>query len=174
MQEIWKDIPDYSGYYQASNLGRIKSLTFQNNLLNKKISREKILKPKVSKDKCLRVNLWKDGKHRTYLVHRLIATTFLENLINTRMTVNHKDGNRMNNNINNLEWVSLKENIQHAFRSGLQNQIKVRIEDKITGTIIYPSSLSEGSLLIKQNKGYLSSKLKNNCFENKKYKWWLL
>lgn len=68
----------------------------------------------------------------------------------------------------------MKENIQHAFRTGLQNQIKVKIEDKITGTIIYPSSLSEGSKLIGQNQGYLSSKLKASKCENERYKWELI
>lgn len=120
MIEIWKDIPSYEGYYQASNTGRIKSILFQNNVYNKKYFRKKILKPKITKDCCSRVELWKDGKHKTYLVHRLIATTFLENLLHTKMTVNHKDGNRLNNNIENLEWVSLKENTNHAIKIGLK------------------------------------------------------
>ncbi len=119
--------------------------------------------------------MWKDGKPNTMLVARLVAFTFLnENIENHNLTVNHKDGNRLNNNLDNLELISLKENIQHAFRTGLQNQIKVKIEDKITGTIIYPSSLAEGSKLIGKNIGYLSSKIKSNKFENENYKWKLV
>jgi len=176
MNEIWKDIKGYEGYYQASNLGRIKSLLFQNNVWNKKYKREKILKPKITKNGCSRVELWKDGKHKTYLTYRLVAFTFFEkDMNNTDLTVNHIDGNRLNNNLSNLEIISLKENIQHAFKIGLQHsQIKVKIENKITGTIIYPSSLNEGSNLIKQNKGYLSAKIKNNIFENDCYKWEVL
>lgn len=130
MNEVWKDIPNYEGYYQASNLGRIRSLLFQNNVWNKKYIRTepKILKPKISKDRCCRVSLWKDGKEQTCLVHRLVASTFL--------------GNHFN--------------------------------EKITGTIIYPSSLSEGSKLIGQNQGYLSSKLKASKCENERYKWELI
>ena len=173
MQEIWKDIPGYEGYYQASNLGNIKSLLFQNNVFNKKYKREKILKPKKSKDNTLRVELWKDGNNKTWLVHRLVALTYLENG-NTNLTVNHKDGNRLNNNLENLEMVTLKENIQHAFRTGLQNQIKIKITDKVTGTIILPSSLAEGSKIINQSHGYLSNKTKKGKFENDRYKWELI
>lgn len=170
MEEIWKDIPGYEGYYQASNLGNIKSLLFQNNVYNKKYKREKILKQKRSKDNTMRIELWKDGEHRTWLVHRLIALTFLENG-NKNLTVNHKDGNRLNNNVENLEMVTLKENIQHAFRTGLQHQIKVKITDKITGTIIYPSSLAEGSKLMNKNPGYLSIKLKKQQYEDDNFFW---
>ena len=171
MQEIWKDIPGFEGYYQASNLGRIKSLLFQNNVYNKKYKREKILKPKMTKDKCLRVELWKDGVHKTYLTYRLVAATFLGNYLNTEMTVNHKDGNRLNNNIENLEWISLKENIQHGFRTNLYPQIKVKIEDKLTGTKIYSSSLAKGSKLIGYSHGYLSRKIKQSKKEDDRYKW---
>ena len=65
-----------------------------------------------------RVDLWKDGKPKTFLVARLVATTFLEDLIDTDMTVNHKDGNRLNNNIENLEWLSRADNIRYGFQNG--------------------------------------------------------
>ena len=151
--EIWKDIPGYEGYYQASNKGRIKSILFQSNIHNKKYQREKIMKPKKSKDNCTRVELWKDGKHKTQLVYRLVALTFLGEPPKDKTTVNHKDGNRLNNNIENLEWCSLKENIQHGFRTGLFDKCttKIKIEDKITGTIIIARSLKEGSKLINKN-----------------------
>ena len=106
------------------------------------------------------------------LVARLVAFTFYsEDINNHELTVNHKDGNRLNNKLENLELITLKENIQHAFRTGLQNQIKVKIEDKITGTVIFPSSLAEGSKLINKNIGYLSACMKKNKFEDEKYKW---
>ena len=176
MKEIWKDIPNYEGYYQVSNLGKIKSLLFQNNVWNKKYKREKLLKQKLDKYKNYRVELWKDGTHKTFLVARLVAFTFYkEDINNNALTVNHMDGNRLNNKLDNLEVISLKENIQHAFRNGLNHtQIKVKIIDKITGTIIYPSSLAEGSKIIGQNIGYLSAKIKASTFENDKYRWELL
>ena len=177
MQEIWKDILDYHGY-QVSNLGRVRT--------HNKVSytekhgerhwKNRILKYKGKTCKTgYRVDLWKDGKPKTLLVARLVSFTFNDKDINDHtLTVNHIDGDRLNNNLENLELISLKENIQHAFRTGLQHQIKVKIEDKITGTIIYPSSLSEGSKLIGNNQGYLSECIKKDKFENKRYKWELV
>ena len=172
--EIWKDIPNYEGYYQASNLGRIKSLLFQNNLNNKKYKREKILKPKVTKDNCSRVELWKDGKHKTYLTYRLVALTFLGKP-KEGMTVNHKDGNRLNNNIDNLEWCTRKENIQHAYRTGLyKRQKKVKIENIENGGINNFRSLAEASKYIGKNKGYISGQIIKNKYANESYRWELV
>ena len=65
-----------------------------------------------------RVDLWKNGKPHTLLVARLVATTFLEDLINTDMTVNHKNGNRLDNRIENLEWLSRADHIRYGFQNG--------------------------------------------------------
>lgn len=179
--EHWEDIKNYPGY-QASCLGNIRThnkITHTDKHGNRNW-KDRILKPKIQtrKDgrKDARVELWKDGKHKTFLVARLVAFTFNGKDINDRtLTVNHIDGNSMNNRISNLEIISLKENIQHGFRTGLySSSIKVKIEDKITGTIIYPSSLSEGSKLIYQNNGYLSEKINKKIYENERYKWELL
>lgn len=122
-----------------------------------------------------RVDLWKNGKNKTFLVARLVAFTFYnEDIKNRDLTVNHIDGNRFNNNIENLELISLKKNIQHGFRTGLYHTKKVKIYDKITGTIIYPSSLSEGSKIIGFSTGYLSEKISKNIWENEKYLWELV
>lgn len=170
--EIWKDIPNFEGIYQASNLGRIKSLWFTSNYQHKKFYREKIMKPKISKDGCSRVELWKDGKHKTYLVYRLVATTFLENLIDTNMTVNHKDGNRLNNNIDNLEWLTLKENIQHGFRTGLYHCRKpIKLINKNNNQTIICKSMAEASELMGKNKSYISGKISKNIFENETFDW---
>ncbi len=131
MDEKWLDIPNFDGY-QVSNLGRVRTYN--------KISSSKLYKVRHWKNRILkfkgktyetgyRVDLWKDGKPHTKLVARLVAFTFYVKDINDlTLTVNHIDGNRFNNVLNNLEIISLKENIQHAFRTGLQpNQIKVRI-----------------------------------------------
>lgn len=125
MKEIWKDVPNYEGIYQVSNLGRIKSLYFTSNIYKKKFYKEKILKPKKGKDNNLRIELWKDKKHKTVLLHRLIATTFLENLIDTNMTVNHKNGNRLDNRVENLEWLSRADNIRYGFQNGQYHKQKV-------------------------------------------------
>lgn len=178
MNEIWKDIPNYEGY-QVSNLGRVRThnkITYTEKH-GKRHWKDRILKYKGDTYKTgYRVDLWKDGKPKTFLVARLVAYTFFEKDINDHsLTVNHKDGNRFNNNINNLELITLKENIQHEFRTGLyKGQIKIKITDKVTGTIIYPSSLSEGSKLIYQSTSYLSAKIIDNIFENDRYMWELI
>lgn len=114
MKEIWKDIPEYEGYYQISNLGRIKSLISFNG--HKFIHKEKILKPQ--KNRYLTVRLAKNKNIKQYTVHRLVAKVFLLNKEN-KPCVNHIDGNKYNNNINNLEWVTYKENTAHAYKNNL-------------------------------------------------------
>lgn len=178
--EIWKDIKDYPGY-QVSNLGNVRTHNKLTYTKKHGIRRwkDRILKQKIQKkDKCRkdkRVELWKEGKHKTFLVSRLVAFTFYDMDINSKLTVNHKDGNPLNNNINNLEIITLKENIQHAFKNGLNNcSKKIKIENKINGNIVYANSLLEGSKLINKGKGYLSLKIKRNSFENKQYRWELI
>ena len=117
--EIWKDIPGYEGFYQASNLGRIKSLVLYNNRYKKYIKREKVLKTTTQKTGYLMLTLCKDKKKSNLLVHRIIAKTFLSNP-NNYPQVNHKDGNKKNNCVDNLEWCTSSENQKHAYRLGLQ------------------------------------------------------
>lgn len=104
MKEIWKNIDGYDGKYQVSNLGNVKSY--------------KNLKKELCKNGYLRVTLYKEGKAKRFLVHRLVANTFLENKSN-KPQVNHIDGNKTNNQINNLEWVTSSENNKHAHKIGL-------------------------------------------------------
>ena len=111
-QEIWKDIKGYEGLYQVSNMGRIKSL--KRKVKNKngyRIANEKIIKP-VLTDTCkyYAVGLHKNKKRKTLLVHRLVAINFIPNP-NNYTEVNHKDENKQNNNVNNLEWCNHKYNM---------------------------------------------------------------
>jgi hypothetical protein len=120
--EIWKDIPGYEGLYQASNLGRIKSLnhsTVQKCKNNKRIFHQykgRILKGWVQNTGYLTVSL----KNKKYSVHRIIALTFLQKEKGKNI-VNHIDGNKLNNNINNLEWCNYKHNFDEALRLNLIN-----------------------------------------------------
>lgn len=178
MEEIWKDIPNYEGY-QVSNIGRVR--TKNKTTYTKKHGirhwKDRIIKYKQQSNyqTGYKVSLYKNGKPKDFLVARLVAFTFYNQDINNhQLTVNHIDGNRLNNYIENLELISLKENIQHGFRTGLYKCKKVVIKDKITGTIIYPSSLSEGSKLIGRNQNYLSSKINNKKWEDEKYTWSIL
>ncbi len=105
-KEIWKDIINYENLYQVSSFGNIKS-----------IKNNKILKQGISWN-YLRIKLYKDNKGKSYSVHRIVAENFIKNKKN-KPIINHKDGNKQNNNVKNLEWATYKENQKHAFRTGL-------------------------------------------------------
>jgi hypothetical protein len=112
-KEIWKDIKHYEGFYQVSNLGNVRSVP-----RNGTVKYYKILKPNNVKG-YYQVTLQKKGKKKIYKVHRLVAKTFIKNTYNKR-EVNHIDGNKLNNVVTNLEWVTSSENQIHAFKMGLQ------------------------------------------------------
>ena len=115
--EVWKDYKDYEGLYQASNLGRMRSLdrwvSSKNGSMQFKKGR--ILKLINHNRGYLSVNLCKNNKRKTYLVHRIIAETFLPNPDNLPC-VNHKDENKLNNNVDNLEYCSVLYNNSYGTR----------------------------------------------------------
>ena len=181
MEEIWKDIPNYEGY-QVSNNGKVRThnkITFANKH-GKRHWKDRILKYKSTNENAYRtgyrVDLWKNGKPKTFLVARLVAFTFYnEDINNHKLTVDHVDGNRFNNNLNNLELVSLGENIRRGFATGLYScQKKIKIINKKTKEENIFGSLSKASQFIEHNNGYLSGKIKKGIYENKCYKWNLL
>ena len=127
--EIWKDIKNYDGLYQISNLGNVKSLSKKVNFKNWKtletnyrITNEKILKNKNVKGYNT-VILCKNNIKKNYRVCRLVAIAFLENNKN-KSQVNHIDGNKKNDNLNNLEWNTPSENMKHAVKNKLTNYKK--------------------------------------------------
>lgn len=129
--EVWKDIPSYEGMYQVSTFGRVKSLK------RKWVLEDTILIPNYT-DEYPRYGLSK-GKPRkliTYRIHYLVAVTFIDkDYISKGLTVNHKDGNKLNNNLDNLEIVTYVENLNHARKTGLSPQIgETHTEAKLTKT----------------------------------------
>lgn len=113
MDEIWKDISGYEGRYHVSNHGRVKSCTRAD--CNNRLVKERILHTRKSKVGYLQVTLFCDGAAKSLTVHRLVATAFIQNLEN-KPEVNHIDGDKHNNHVDNLEWVTSRENHLHAFR----------------------------------------------------------
>ena len=122
MKEIWKDIPNYEGLYQVSNLGRVKSLGNKSNH-NKSI----IMKLTYTKKGYLQVRFCKNYKKTTHRVHRLVAETFIDNPNNYK-EVNHINGNKSDNRVCNLEFCNASMNSQHAWDNNLRTR---RIGKKI-------------------------------------------
>ena len=117
MQEIWKDIKGYEGLYQVSNFGRIA---------NKKY---KIKTNELYKNGYLYVDLYKYNKRKRMLVHRLVAKAFISNP-NNLPQVNHIDGNKENNNVENLEWCTCSYNLKEAYRLELRKPSRAMLGKK--------------------------------------------
>lgn len=130
MQEIWKEIKDFPNY-QISNLGRVKALKYYSNIHKKYYDRELILKEKENKYGYRFVSLGcgKRGKRKNIAIHRLVAQAFITNKNNYR-EINHIDGNKSNNQVNNLEWCTRRENVLHAYKLGLKKPIQEYIRLK--------------------------------------------
>lgn len=124
MQEIWKDVIGYEGLYQVSNQGRVRSLDrnikvkIKHN--NKALKKGKILKIQKGKSGYIIVALCKDGKVKHYRVHRLVAAAFIDNPEN-KPYVNHINGDKTDNRVENLEFCTQSENVLHSYK------IKLRI-----------------------------------------------
>lgn len=126
--EIWKDIRDYEGFYKASPSGSILSL--HKNYFGKNASRKtnKTLSQHIDKNGYVSVVLVKNKIKKTQKLHRLIAMTFIDNPKN-KPCVNHINGIKTDNRVENLEWVSYSENELHAIATGLKNHDKIRGEN---------------------------------------------
>ena len=121
--EIWKDIKGYEGKYQVSTLGHVKSLVMWAG--DKYVRKDKILRAVLYKNGYLYVSLSKDGKVKRFKVNRLVAETFIENPYNLPIT-NHKNGDKTDNTVGNLEWTSYSENLKHAYKTGLRKSVRIR------------------------------------------------
>ena len=120
MEEEWRDIIGYEGLYQVSNLGRIKSLNYRGT------GKEGILSPILNKKGYLVIGLCKNNKQNKKRVNRLVAQAFIPNPENLP-EVNHKDENRINNCVDNLEWCTREYNINYGTRSE-------KVSERLKGT----------------------------------------
>lgn len=117
-KEEWKDIPNYEGLYQASNLGRIRSLYSNKN---------KIMRIQTTGN-YNHIILTKDGYAKNYSIHKLVALAFIPNP-NNLLEINHKDENPRNNNVNNLEWCNHSYNIKYGNRiQKVKDKVSVKID----------------------------------------------
>jgi hypothetical protein len=165
-KEIWYPIEGYEGLYEVSNFGRIKSLG------NNKTRKMKILKTVEGRDGYLLVNLSKNGKVKSFQVHRLVAEAFIPNWFDNQ-EVNHIDEDKKNNHIDNLEWCEHKYNCNYGTR------IK-RISEKLFKSILqYTKSgvfVREWASIIEAdrngfNKGNVTSCCRGERKTHKGYIW---
>lgn len=160
-KEIFKDIEGYEGLYQISNFGNVKSNR------NGKYFKEKILKDRFNDRGYKTVYLFKDGKGSNRRTHRLVAEAFICNGFN-KPDVNHINGIKSDNNVNNLEWVTKSENSCHAYKSGLMKNNTIVNSKKVIDTqknIIY-NSIKDAAKFYGIGRCHLSCIL-NGKFKNK-------
>ena len=140
LNEVWKDIPQYEGLYQVSNIGRIKALprVRENHTHGVWIQPEQIMATRLNEDGYECVSLTKkNGKRKTEKIHRLVALAFIPNP-ERKSEVNHKNCIRDDNRVENLEWVTRKENISYTSKCGHKSKKKLRCID--TGDIFNTST----------------------------------
>lgn len=157
--EKWLPVDGYDGIYEVSTMGRIKTLqrTFYDKKGNERIVKEKIRKPYTTWDGYLRISFYGHGYQEKTTVHRAVAKAFIPNPNNLPI-VNHKDGNRKNNSLDNLEWVSESENTLHSFR--VLKRIHPRsksVINNVSGKIF--KSIKDAALFEGINPSYLRSML---------------
>ena len=131
-EEIWKDIKGFEGRYMVSNMGRVKSLNYR------RTGKEKILKGRNSGYGYLQVQLCKDGKVKKYLVHRLVATAFLENPQNLPV-INHKNEIKSDNRVSNLEFCSYSYNNTY---NGRAKKVGKKTAEKLSKPVIGINKIS--------------------------------
>ena len=135
MEEIWKDVIGYEGIYAISNFGNVKSLDrkIYNSVYKKgyAYTKGKYMYKNKDKDGYLTVGFFKDKKMKTFKIHRLVAIHFLEPN-NYKTIVNHKNGIKSDNRVENLEWCTNSENLKHAYDTlGIVNKVRKLSEDDV-------------------------------------------
>lgn len=148
MIEQWKTIIDYPDY-EVSNLGRVRSFKF---------GKEKILSSRIDKDGYLIANLWKNGEQKTCKVHRLVAQAFLPNP-NNYPQVNHKDENKQNNCVDNLEWCTNQYNHEYSFAKQVGQY-------DLNGNLI---NVWKSTHEIERQTGFDQGNISKCCLGNKSY-----
>ena len=125
MREEWRDVIDYEGLYQVSNLGNVRSLILWDGKKYRKREKPKLLLKSKTSTGYWKVGLSNCGVKKSHKVHRLVAKSFLLNDHN-KPNINHIDNNPLNNNVNNLEWCTQSENMFHASLLGTKHKVPLQ------------------------------------------------
>lgn len=165
-QEIWRDVIGYEGLYQVSDKGNVKSLDIMRNGKTKKyLIKGQVLKKSITNWGYHRAALYKDRKRQYFKVHRLVAIAFIDNS-EDKPQVNHIDGDKLNNNLNNLEWSTRIENMQHARTTGLMPNVSTStyfiIKDDLGHIISQYDSIASFCKESNMSNGKLFQTLTNN------------
>lgn len=166
--ERWRDIPGYEGIYQASTDGNIRTCEGKTTYTVRHGVRrwkQRVLKQKFAKNKKgrtdARVNLWKGGCEKTYLVSRLVAMAWCEGY-QDGLTVNHINGNPLDNRAENLEWVTLHENIAKGFKEGLYRNQQFPVALSNEGVLFKFDSKADANRFLGRSHGYVDTCLKEH------------
>lgn len=158
--ELWKSVPEFELNYEVSNFGNVRtkkriSVITRGVYKDKEVGLKHICLSRSKRTGYIQVNFYKNYYKKTHLLHRLVATVFLENPLNLPQ-VNHKDGNKANNNVTNLEWCTAKENVQHAVVNGLRADVsgiknpRAKLSPEVV-MAVYNSTLSRSEISEKYN-----------------------
>lgn len=151
-KQVWKDIKGYEGLYQVNQVGQVRSLNY------KRTGKVKRLSPRLSSNGYLMVNLWKERKPYQYLVHRLVALTFIPNP-NNLPQVNHIDENKFNNTVWNLEWCDSDYNANYGTRNERCSKARrkpIIMLDMNNNPIACFYSVGDANEYMGKDRGYIS------------------
>jgi len=169
--EKWIDIPGYEGMYQVSSRGVVRTVpgkvtvSVRNGKTIHRVWEGRTLKQKTDKGGYKRVTLWKNKRDKQFLVHRLVCMAFHPNPDNLP-DVNHIDGNPSNNAAENLEWITPRDNLIHAYEHKLNKAaMPVVLRDPPTGQIRYFYSRSEACRFLGRCPEYIGDALKRGDTE---------
>lgn len=176
LNEIYKPIKNYENIYEISNYGKVRRISYDSKQNKNQYKLPYYIKPRLDKDGYLRYTLCKNGKNKQYFVHRLVAQMFISNP-NNLPCVNHKDGNKENNCVYNLEFCSIRDNNLHALRTGLRdmknNKLSKQVEQyDMNGNLINIfKSANDAKRITGMSQGHISECCRGEIKQYNGYIW---